>query len=104
MELIRDIKGKDLVPGITGYYKHGEQLTLGLVTIKAGTSLPLHEHVHEQITYMIAGQLQMTIGSETVTLTPGSVQVIPSHVLHSAYALTDCELIDVFNPVREDYR
>lgn len=104
MEIIRDLKARELVPGITGFYRHGEQLTLGLVVIKAGTSLPVHEHMHEQITYMIEGKLQMTIGAEQVTLTPGAVQVIPSHVIHSAFAITDCQLIDVFNPVREDYR
>ena len=104
MELIKDLKPRELVPGITGYYRHGTDMTLGLVEIKAGTSLGDHQHVHEQITYMISGELRMMIGEERVILTPGAVQVIPSNTLHGAFAITDCQLIDVFNPIREDYR
>ncbi|RYY56279.1 MAG: cupin domain-containing protein [Chitinophagaceae bacterium] len=104
MEIIKDIPVRELVPGINGYYRHGAAMTLGLVLIDKGTSLPMHQHPHEQITYMIKGELEMQIGDETVLLTPGSVQVIPSNVLHGATAHSDCELIDVFNPIREDYR
>lgn len=46
----------------------------------------------------------MQIGNETVLLEKGMIQVIPSMVPHSAVAHEDCILIDVFNPVREDYR
>lgn len=102
--MITDIKPLELVNGITGYYKHGESMSFGLVLIKAGSDLPAHNHVHEQITYIIEGELEMKIGDELVTLRPGAVQVIPSNVLHGAKAISDCKLIDVFNPVREDYR
>ncbi len=104
MEFIKNIPAKTLVPGLDGHYTHGDNLTLGLVTIKAGTSLSLHQHVHEQITYMIKGRLDMLIGDTEFSLTAGTVQVIPSMVMHGALAVTDCELIDVFTPVREDYR
>ena len=104
MRPIRDIKAKDLIAGITGYYEHGTNMTFGLVEIKAGSHLPEHSHPHEQITYMLTGQLDMMIGGELCILTPGMVQVIPSNALHSAIAPIDCTLIDVFAPVREDYK
>jgi len=31
------------------------------------------------------------------------VVLIPSDAKHSGKALTDCTIIDIFNPVREDY-
>jgi len=102
--MMKELTPRQLVPGLTGYYRHGEQMTLGLIEIKAGISLAAHQHVHEQISYMIAGELRMMIGDEEVILKPGAVQLIPSNTVHSAIALTDCQLIDVFNPVREDYR
>ena len=104
MQSIKNITPKELAPGLTGYYIHGKQLTLGLVEIKAGSNLPEHHHVHEQITYIIEGQLDMVIGGKPCSLTAGMYHVIPSNVIHRAVAITDCKAIDVFNPVREDYK
>jgi quercetin dioxygenase-like cupin family protein len=104
MQQITDLKPKQLAPGLTGYYTHGENLSLGYVEIIAGSNLPVHQHVHEQITYIIEGQLDMTIGGKPCSLTAGMFYVIPSNVPHGAVAATDCKVIDVFNPVREDYR
>ena len=104
MDQIKDIKPKDLAPGITGHYAHGDKLTFGLVELKKGSSVPLHHHVHEQITYIVEGQLDMEIGGVKYSLTPGMYHVIHSDVPHSAIAITDCKAIDVFGPVREDYK
>ena len=104
MDNIKNIKPKEVVPGITGYYAHGDNLTLGYIEVKKGTVMPEHFHVHEQITYVIEGQLDMIIGGESCPLTAGMYHVIPSNVPHSATAPVDCKLIDVFSPVREDYK
>jgi quercetin dioxygenase-like cupin family protein len=104
MQNIKDLTPKELAPGLTGYYTHGSNMTLGLVEIKAGSDLPIHSHPHEQITYILEGQLDMTIDGKECKLTAGMYYAIPSNVLHGAVALTDCKVIDVFNPVREDYR
>ena len=104
MNSIKDITPRKLVAGFTGRYIHGRDLTLGYVEIKAGNKLPEHHHVHEQITFIIEGQLDMMIRGKPCTLTAGMYYVIPSNVPHSAIAKTDCKAIDVFNPVREDYK
>ena len=104
MPKISDIKKKFLTEGIIGQYVHGDSTTLGWVTIQAGSKLPAHQHPHEQITLMLEGKMEMQIGNESFMLEPGTVKVIGSNVPHSAIAHTDCILIDVFSPVREDYR
>jgi quercetin dioxygenase-like cupin family protein len=104
MHTIKGIKPKQLVPGITGYYAHGEKQTLGYVEVKKGSVLPEHHHVHEQITFILEGQLDMIIGGEPCSLTAGMYHVIPSDMPHSATAPVDCKVIDVFSPVREDYK
>jgi quercetin dioxygenase-like cupin family protein len=101
---IDQVKKKKLIEGIIGQYVHGDTTTFGFVTIEAGSHLPLHHHPHEQITYMLEGKLKMQIGEKEVVLESGYVQVIPSNTPHSADALTACTLIDVFSPVRDDYR
>jgi len=72
--------------------------------ITAGATLPEHAHVHEQVVNMIEGVFELTISGETRKLNQGSVAIIPSKALHSGKALTDCRIIDVFYPIREDYR
>jgi quercetin dioxygenase-like cupin family protein len=104
MDHINNITGKQVIEGITGKYIHGDQTTFGVVEVKKGSLLPLHHHHHEQITFILEGELEMTIGGEAMTLKPGNFHVIPSNVPHSAVAHMDCKLIDVFSPVREDYR
>jgi quercetin dioxygenase-like cupin family protein len=103
MQKIQDLTPKQLAPGLTGYYAHGQHMTFGLIEIKAGSDLPKHHHPHEQITYILEGQLDMTIDDKLCSLTAGMYYVIPSNVWHGAVAVTDCKIIDVFNPVREDY-
>lgn len=104
MKHLNDIPPKELAPGIMGTYIHGQSSTLGHVSIAAGSVLPKHHHVHEQITFILEGELEMVIGGETMLLTPGTCQVIPSNTSHSAIAKTDCKVIDVFAPARDDYR
>ena len=104
MQLMKDIPAKQLMEGITGHYAHGKNMSFGFVELKAGTIMPKHQHVHEQITYIIEGQLDMNIDGVDYSLTPGCYHVIPSNVLHGATAITDCKLIDAFSPAREDYK
>ena len=53
----KETPAKELAPGLIGHYVHGERLTLGYVEIKAGSNLAEHQHEHEQITYIIAGEM-----------------------------------------------
>ncbi len=104
MQHLNDIPAKEIVPGFWGRFVHGEQSTLAFWQIRAGHSLPLHQHVHEQITHIVSGEMEMMIGGEQKILSAGMVSVIPSNTPHSGYARTDCVVIDSFAPVREDYR
>lgn len=104
MPAITDVKSKILGEGLLGKYVHGVNVSLGLVDIKKGSVLPMHHHEHEQITFILEGELEMTIGEDSMVLNPGSYYVIPSNVPHAAIARTDCKVIDVFSPVREEYK
>jgi len=35
---------------------------------------------------------------------PGVVYVIPPQARHSGRGITDCRVLDVFSPARDDYR
>ena len=104
MQNLTDIAGTEFLPGFTGRFVHGNQSTLSFVDIKKGSRLPEHQHIHEQITHVVEGELEMIIGGQKLLFTKGTVHVIPSNVPHSAKALTDCRVIDAFSPARDDYR
>ena len=99
-----DLAQKTPIPGFTGRFVHSEHMTLAYWTVEAGAELPEHAHPHEQVTHMIEGQFTLTIDGETETLGPGCVGMVPSNARHSGKALTPCRIMDVFYPVREDYR
>jgi quercetin dioxygenase-like cupin family protein len=101
---LRDIKETEKLPGFLGRFLHSEHTTVGYWNISAGASLPEHAHSHEQITSVIEGEFAFTLEGETRTMRAGSIAVIPANAKHSARALTNCYVIDVFYPVREDYR
>ena len=95
---------RELVPGFHARLIHTGKMTVAHVTARKGSTLPAHKHFHEQVTNIISGELEMTVRGETVISTPGMSINIPSNVLHSARAVTDCYVIDVFCPEREDYK
>jgi quercetin dioxygenase-like cupin family protein len=101
---ISDLTERQMIPGFRARMHHGEYMTVSFWDVDAGASLPEHSHSHEQITTIIRGTFEMTVGGEKKIVEPGDAVVIPPHTSHSATALTACHIVDVFSPVREDYR
>ena len=99
-----DMQTKELFPGCRADMVHTDKLTISHVTLDAGSVVPEHAHDHEQISNVIEGRFEFTIGGETKIMEPGDVGVMPSNVPHSGKALTKCFIIDIFHPVREDYK
>lgn len=89
---------------VRGHYAHLDRMTVGEVDLQAGTTIPPHRHPHEQITYVLSGRFEFTVGSKTTVLEPGMAALIPADVEHGGTTLTACRVLDVFAPVREDYR
>ncbi len=102
-----DLKGleqKQIFPGYKGRVIHSENMTFVYWSIDAGSKVPGHSHPHEQVVNVIEGDFELTVCSETEILKPESVVIIPPSAHHSGKALTDCRILDVFYPIREDYR
>lgn len=101
---LASITAKEICPGYTARFVHTENMTFSYLDVKAGAALPAHSHPHEQVAHVLEGEFQLTLDGQPIRFGPGEVVVIPSHMKHSGLAITDCVLLDVFNPVREDYR
>jgi len=101
---LNDIPEKEMFPGYFGKFVHGEKMSVAFWNIKAGSTVPLHHHIHEQVMHVVDGQFEFTVDGNTKVCGPGEIIVIPSNVPHTGTAVTDCRVIDVFHPVREEYR
>ena len=101
---LQDLETRELIPGFRGRFVHSENMTLVDWDIAAGAPLPEHSHAAEQITIVLEGELRLAVDGETNVLGPGSVAIVQSKAIHFGEAVTRCRVIDVFYPVREDYR
>ena len=100
---LKTIPAKEIIPGYRVHFIHTDNLTIAYWDIDAGAPLPDHKHPHEQIANVTKGEFELTVGDETKRLVPGDVAIISPNTPHSGKAITDCQIIDVFYPVREDY-
>ena len=84
----------------------GEQVMVSEVTLDKGCRVPLHAHENEQIAMVMSGKIRFLTGAEGSrqqewVMEGGDVLHFPSNVPHSAEALEDTVVLDVFSPVSE---
>lgn len=101
---INSVAPIELSPGFTARILHSAHMTLSFLDVKAGSVSAEHAHMQEQVAMLTEGEFELTIAGESVRFGPGAVIVIPSNTPHSGRAITDCKLVDIFTPVREDFR
>ncbi|MDF1695953.1 MAG: cupin domain-containing protein [Saprospiraceae bacterium] len=89
--------------GLKAKLVHTENMTVSLWEIEKDAVLPNHHHVNEQVSIITKGILDFTIGGITTRMEKGMVAVIPANVEHSAIAITDVEVTDIFHPIRADF-
>lgn len=99
-----DVPVKELFSGFRFQLIHTATNTYSFVSVDAGSTLPIHNHIHEQSSFVLEGKFEMTVGNETQVLEPGKFTLIPSNMPHGGTAITDCKLLDIFSPVRADYK
>lgn len=63
----------------------------------------LHSHPHTQITYVVSGRFSFTINGETHVVGPGDTMLKTNGVVHGCTCLEEGVLLDIFNPMREDF-
>ena len=97
-----DLEVHTLLPGTAARFVHSESMTMAFWSFEPEITLPEHSHPHEQISTVLEGVFELTIGGEVFRLEAGDVAIIPSDAIHSGRSLTRCRVLDVFHPVRED--
>ena len=95
----------NIFPGVDIYTTAGDQVMLSLVEFEPHAVVEEHSHPHEQMGYMLQGEATFTVGGETRLVRAGEMWRIPGGVKHKVVAGSEpVRALDVFYPVREDYR
>jgi quercetin dioxygenase-like cupin family protein len=96
---------KDLLPGIQARTFWGEKMLLAIVDLQANAVIPAHAHPHEQGGIVLTGELEFNIAGEIRLLHPGDLYIIPGSVEHGVkVGPEDAQVMDIFSPVREEYK
>jgi quercetin dioxygenase-like cupin family protein len=102
---VDDIVPRHPADGVEMRAIHGERMSVAFFIIAGGYGVPEHAHPHEQIGTVLKGKLQLSIAGEKQIVTTGGAYHIPSGVTHSGLCLKGpAEVIEMFAPVREDWR
>jgi quercetin dioxygenase-like cupin family protein len=100
-----DTSHHEIFPGVHIYTVAGKQMMLSVVELEPGSEVLPHSHPHEQMGMLLEGELTFTIGGETKVLKAGEMWRIPGGVTHGCLAgERGAKALDVFHPIREDYR
>jgi quercetin dioxygenase-like cupin family protein len=100
----KDTKVEDLGGGVTRkVLAHGGGLMQVEVMFEEGAVGALHSHPHEQMTYVLSGEFEFTIGHETRIVGAGDTLYKQSGAVHGCRCLRRGVLLDTFTPQRADY-
>ena len=99
-----NIKEKEIVKGCKAKFIHSDNMTFAYWNIYKDASIPGHTHPHEQVLNMLEGEFELALKGEVRVLREKDVVIIPPDAEHSGRAISNCKILDVFYPVREEYR
>ena len=94
----------EFVPGVNIHAVGGEQVLVCRVNYDPGFGVGTHSHEHtEQVMYVLDGELEMTVGSETRTLREGDVVVVNRGIEHELRSDGGCAFFEALAPVPLDH-
>ncbi|NCB14843.1 MAG: cupin domain-containing protein [Synergistales bacterium] len=93
-----------ILPGLRARFVHSENMTVAYWNMDAGADFPLHDHTHEQVVNVVSGRVEVLVRGEKTVLDEGCVLVLAPGEPHSVHAVMDSFVIDVFHPIRQDYK
>lgn len=94
-----------IFPGVAVKTCSCEKMMISLAEFLPNAVVAEHSHPHEQVGIVLEGRAIFYIGTEQKTLQAGDVFRIPGNVPHKVVALDQpVKAMDVFFPIREEYR
>ncbi|GLS90171.1 cupin [Psychromonas marina] len=99
-----DIKLEDLGAGVSRkVLAHSENMMAVEVHFEKEAIGPMHSHPHEQLTYVLSGAFEFTIGEQVKIVKAGDTMYKEPNIEHGCVCLEAGVLIDNFTPMRKDF-
>ncbi|AJQ93202.1 cupin domain-containing protein [Gynuella sunshinyii] len=100
----KDVQLEDLGDGVSRkIMAYSDNIMTVEVHFEKGAIGPLHSHPHEQLTYVLSGEFEFTIGDETKIVKTGDTLYKEPNIMHGCRCLEAGVLLDNFTPVRKDF-
>jgi len=102
-----DLEHDEPIPLISRKRIIGKQAMISQVFLQKGCFVPTHKHENEQFAHIVSGRLRFGIGEDDsehhreMIVEAGEILHLPSFVPHSAEALEDTLVLDIFSPPSE---
>jgi quercetin dioxygenase-like cupin family protein len=102
-----DITPEAVGPGRSRYLAYTDNLMMVAMEFDDGPTSqpdPPHSHPHEQVAYVVSGEIFFFMDGKPTRLGPGDMYTVPPNVPHCIQLLTkQVKLIDAFTPIRKDF-
>ena len=82
---------------------HADDMMAVEVIFEEGAVGAMHSHPHVQISYVLEGSFEATIGEEKRIISVGDTYYTLPDVPHGVVCLEKGRLLDVFTPERKDF-
>lgn len=100
-----ELSRHDIFPGVRISTCAADKLMLSHVEMQPHSEVAEHSHPHEQVGMVLEGQAVFYVGGEERTMGAGDMYRIPGGVKHRVVTMDQpLRALDIFYPVREDYR
>lgn len=100
----QDIQLENLGEGISRkVLAHSDNMMAVEVHFEKGAIGSMHSHPHEQLTYVLSGEFEFTIGDKTAIVKAGDTMYKEPNVEHGCVCIEAGVLIDNFTPMRKDF-
>lgn len=102
-----DVTPETIAPKRRRYLAHTDNLMVVVLDFTDGPTDkpdPPHAHPHEQISYVVSGEVLFFIDGEPARMGPGDLVAIPPDAPHAVQLLSEhVRVVDTFHPLREDF-
>ena len=104
---VEKAKGVENPPGVTRKtLSYNDDVMLCHFFLKKGATIPLHSHEPSQIGYVVSGRARFlaAVPEGAFEASAGDSYVFGPNVKHGTEAIEDTVYIEVFSPVRDEFK